>query len=136
MKRVSSQDLARVAMHKGAVVSHGGQRINASGERQVVPLRRAEPEPAAAPAPVFAPAEPGRMVHEVKTEPVKVDTTEVTAAIAAQTRASMGLVEVVSMLVQQMAQQRQAAPTPRPSWRFEIERDADGRIASINATQD
>ena len=132
MKRVSRSDLARVAMSKGAVVSLDGTRINASGERQAVGARPA-PEPVAQPV-QSAPARQ-EVVHQVKTDPVQVNTASVERALAAQTQASTNLVGVVGMLVEQMARQ-QSGQSQKRGWRFTIERDADGRIADIIAKQE
>ena len=119
-------------MSKGAVVSLDGARINASGERQAVGARPA-PEPAAQPAQA-APARQ-EVVHQVKTDPVQVNTASVERALAAQTQASTNLVGVVGMLVEQMARQ-QSGQSQKRGWRFTIERDADGRIADIIAKQE
>ena len=125
-------------MSKGAVVSLDGARINASGERQAVGARPA-PEPVAQqvqPAPT-APARQ-EVVHQVKTDPVQVNTASVERALAAQTQASTNLVGVVGMLVEQMARQQsiQSGQSQKRGWRFTIERDADGRIADIIAKQE
>ncbi len=125
-------------MSKGAVVSLDGARINASGERQAVGARPA-PEPVAPPAQP-AQASPARqeVVHQVKTDPVQVNTASVERALAAQTQASTNLVGVVGMLVEQMARQQsiQSGQSQKRGWRFTIERDADGRIADIIAKQE
>jgi hypothetical protein len=122
MKTVRQEDLTRMALAKGASITVDGKAINASRERMDVPrLKLASPAPAPdlvepAPAPPAVPAQ--------------IDTAGLERAAQASQHSTQQLLQLVSMLVQEVRSSR--APAMR-GWDFEVQRDGTGKLSNIKA---
>lgn len=130
MPAMTLEQAQRLALQRGAKLTHGGKVFNAS--RDVIPNLPAKAAPAEAPAPVPAPApEPVAAAPELQGPDFSMLIADAEARLDARLDAMRDV-----MIEMAPAAPAVQAPTPRQvpvSWEFKVDYDAAGKVAAMRA---